>query len=120
MSLEETDVKPQSAERGREKYLNLIDTGSHSFIDLDMKKEVKSMIIVCDSCGNHYEDGDGVVCYLGDTDGSEIEQEALSSEWLYLAGKHYCPNCYELDDKDHYHTKDGKVWDADTEKEIES
>jgi len=45
-----------------------------------MKQEVKSMIIVCDSCGKHYEDGNGMVCYLGDTDGSEMEQEALSSE----------------------------------------
>lgn len=83
-----------------------------------MKQEVKSMIIVCDSCGKHYEDGNGMVCYLGDTDGSEMEQEALSSDWLYLGGKHYCPDCYELDDEDHYHTKDGKVWDADTEQEI--
>jgi len=83
-----------------------------------MKQEVKSTIIVCDSCGKHYEDGNGMVCYLGDTDGSEIEQEALSSDWLYLGGKHYCPDCYELDNEDHYHTKDGKVWDADTEEEI--
>lgn len=83
-----------------------------------MKKEVKSMIIVCDGCGKHYEDGNGMVCYLGDTDGSEMENEALSSDWISFGDKHYCPECYELDDEDHYHTKDGRVWDADTEEEI--
>ena len=47
--------------------------GRTLLIDLDMKQEEKSMIIVCDSCGKHYEDGNGMVSYLGDTDGSEIE-----------------------------------------------
>lgn len=76
------------------------------------------MIIVCDSCGKHYEDGNGMVCYLGDTDGSGIEQEALNSEWESLGDKHYCPDCYFIDENDNIVTKDGKVWDANTEKEI--
>ena len=76
------------------------------------------MIIVCDSCGKHYEDANGMVCYLGDIDGIMIEQEAIDSEWASLGDKHYCPDCYEIDNEDNYHTKDGKVWDADTEKEI--
>lgn len=83
-----------------------------------MKQEVKSMIIVCDSCGKHYEDGNGMVCYLGDTDGSGIEQEALNSEWESLGDKHYCPDCYSIDENDNIVTKDGKVWDANTENEI--
>ncbi len=84
-----------------------------------MKQEVKSMIIVCDGCGKHYEDGNGMVCYLGDMDGSLIEQDALSSEWESFGDKHYCPDCYSIDEKDNIVTKDGKTWDADTEKEIE-
>ena len=86
--------------------------------DFSMKQAETSMIIVCDSCGEHYVDGNGLCSYLGDIDGSMIEQEALSADWLSFGGKHYCPKCYELDDEDHYHTKDGKIWDADTEEEI--
>lgn len=78
-----------------------------------MKQEVKSIVIVCDGCGEMFEDGDGISCYMNDLDGNLIEEQALSSEWIYLGGKHYCPKCYELDDEDRYHTKDGRVWDED-------
>ena len=84
-----------------------------------MKQEEKIYIIVCDSCGEEYLDGHGMCSYVGDTDGSNIEQSALSSEWIGFGDRHYCPKCYTLDKEDHYHTKDGKVWDAETCKEIE-
>lgn len=83
-----------------------------------MFQEVKSKIVVCDCCGEKYEDGNGLCCYLGDDDGSMIEQEALESDWIEVCGKHYCPNCWEVKEDDYYHTKDGKVWDIDEEKEI--
>ena len=83
-----------------------------------MKQEVKSMIIVCDGCGESFHDGNDFCSYIDDENGELIEQSALDSEWLKFGDKHYCPDCYELDDEDHYHTKDGKVWDAETEKEI--
>ncbi len=92
---------------------------SHPLFDLDMKQEVKSMIIVCDGCGEHFHDGDDFCSYIDDENGELIEQSALDSEWLKFGDKHYCLDCYELDDEDHYHTKDGKVWDADTEEEIQ-
>lgn len=108
------------AERGRGSRVILLDTGSARtlFIDLVMKQEVKSMIIVCDGCGEHFHDGNDFCSYVDDENGEYIEQSALSSEWMKFGDKHYCPDCYELDDEDHYHTKDGKVWDADTEEEI--
>lgn len=84
-----------------------------------MKQETKSFIIVCDGCGEHFHDGNDFCSYIDDERGELIEQSALDGEWMKFGDKHYCPNCYEIDDEDHYRTKDGKVWDADTEREIE-
>ena len=76
------------------------------------------MIIVCDGCGEHFHDGNLCCSYIDDENGELIEQSALDSEWKKFGDKHYCPDCYELDDEDYYYTKDGKVWDAETEKEV--
>ena len=84
-----------------------------------MKKEVKAIMIVCDGCGEHFVSGDGFTCFTDDPDGSLIESEALGSEWVRFGDKHYCRDCYEIDEDDVYHTKDGKLWDANTGKEIE-
>lgn len=35
-----------------------------------------------------------------------------------LGGKDYCPNCWKYNADGNIVTKDGKVWDADTEEEI--
>lgn len=83
-----------------------------------MIKQVTSAVIICDCCGKRFHDGNDFCCYIGDENGNEIEQIALDSEWRKFGDKHYCPDCYSVDDEDHYHTKDGKVWDADTGKEI--
>lgn len=83
-----------------------------------MKQEVKSTIIVCDSCGKRYKDGNGMVCYLGDMDGSGIEMEALDSGWERIGNKHYCPDCHSIGENDNIVTADGKVFDSDTEQEI--
>ena len=32
--------------------------------------------------------------YDGDDDGSKIEEEANSEGWLFIDGKHYCPDCW--------------------------
>ena len=83
-----------------------------------MKQEVKSYIIVCDCCGEHFHDGNDHCCYIDDTDGSIIESEAESSEWLTIGDKHYCPNCYSINDDDNYVTKDGHIYDGENYEEI--
>lgn len=85
-----------------------------------MKKEVTSIMIICDGCGEHFIDGDNHVSYNNDPDGSLIESEAESSHWLTFGDRHYCPDCYSLDENDVYHTKDGKRWDANTGEEIQA
>lgn len=83
-----------------------------------MKQEVKSIMIICDSCGEHYHDGNDHCCYIDDPNGEQIEQEALEDCWIRLGDKHYCPECFTIDDEDNIRTKDGRVWLHDTEQEI--
>lgn len=87
-----------------------------------MKTEIKSIMIVCDGCKQHFVNADNFCCFSDDPDGSLIESEVESSDWLTLKGKdgvirHYCPDCYRLDEI--YHTKDGRLWDAERDIEIE-
>lgn len=83
-----------------------------------MKVQDIAMRLVCDGCEEPFESADGFACYCGDKDGSMIEQEALDSEWIILGERHYCPNCYTIDENDIVHTKDGRIWNRETEKEI--
>lgn len=83
-----------------------------------MKKKVESIMIVCDSCGEHYHDGNDMCCYINDTDGSDIEQEALGSCWIRVGDKHYCDECYSIDEDDNIVTKDGHKYDPETLAEI--
>ena len=48
-------------------------------------------------------------------DEATAKEDALDNDWREFEGKHYCPNCWKLDDDDNIVTKDGKVWDWDTE-----
>lgn len=57
---------------------------------------------------------------LADVDVWSVEEQtakekALDYDWRELGSKHYCPDCWELDDDENIVTKDGKVWDWDTE-----
>ena len=52
---------------------------------------------------------------LWQVDENTAKEKALDGDWREFEGKHYCPNCWKLDDDDNIVTKDGKVWDWDTE-----
>lgn len=84
-----------------------------------MKETVSSKVIVCDCCGQRYHDGNDHCCYVGDTDGDEIEQEALSSGWLRIGGRHYCPDCYVTDENGFVVTEDGRKYNPDTDEEVD-
>ena len=58
-----------------------------------MIKEVTMYSVVCDRCGKAF-----VVLGLGLDEGTAKEQ-AMESEWAEIGDKHYCPDCYEIDDK---------------------
>ena len=45
------------------------------------------------------------MCY---PDTGSAEMVAKDSEWMAIGGKHYCPDCYELDEEiDEYVPKKG-------------
>lgn len=83
-----------------------------------MKQEAKTTIIICDGCGETFENGDGFVCYINDPDGGLIWSDAGLSDWIELGGKHYCPDCWKYDDDDNIITKDGRKFDGNTHEEI--
>lgn len=60
-----------------------------------MIKEKTYYDIICDRCGKSLtnESGD---CYL---DSNIAVFIAILSEWLIIDGKHYCPDCYEVDEE---------------------
>ena len=69
-----------------------------------MIKEVTYYDIICDRCGKSFTD-ESEMSY---TDTESAEMVAKDSEWLIIGGKHYCPDCYELDEvTDEYVPKKG-------------
>lgn len=52
---------------------------------------------------------------LWQVDENTAKENALDNDWREFEGKHYCPKCWKLDDDENIVTKDGKVWDWDTE-----
>lgn len=67
--------------------------------------------IQCDCCGSLADED----MWHNEECRSNIDPEGF---FRHLGGKDYCPACYEYDDDDNIVTKDGKVWDEDTETEI--
>lgn len=68
--------------------------------------------VKCDVCGEVVDD----YWYNNKHD---AETNALDNAgFRYLGGKHYCPDCWTIDDDDHVATKDGKKYDDETEEEI--
>ena len=71
-----------------------------------MIKEVTYYDIICDRCGKSLTEEDNT-CYP-DTESAELI--AINSGWITIGGKHYCPDCYELDEAtDEYVPKKGLV-----------
>lgn len=88
-----------------------------------MKEEitVKGISLKCDACGEFIElsDLEGAAFIVGDNDGSVIEQQAREDEgWLVAGNRHYCPNCWERQSDGNIKTKDGRVYDGETLKDI--
>jgi len=72
--------------------------------------------IKCDCCGQHLGNE-----ALWRCDEQGAKDDAYSDEvggFINLGGKDYCSSCYEIDEDGNYVTKDGKVFDGDTQEEI--
>ena len=68
-----------------------------------MIHKIECETLSCDNCGRDYESYEGFTIFL-----EGAIQRANDDEWLNgdfqenrdLHGKHYCPNCYSIDDDD--------------------
>ena len=69
-----------------------------------MIKEVAYNDIICDHCGKSLTE-ESEMCY---PDKESAEMVAKNSEGMAIGERHYCPNCYELDEEtDEYVPKKG-------------
>ena len=69
-----------------------------------MIKEVTYYDIICDRCRKSLTE-ESEMCY---PDKYSALMVAKKSEWVYINGKDYCPDCYELDEEtDEYVPKKG-------------
>ena len=71
-----------------------------------MIKKVTYYDIICDRCGKSFSE-ESEMCY---TDKDSALMVAEQSEWREIGGKHYCPDCYELDEvtDEYVPNKEGK------------
>ena len=60
-----------------------------------MIKEVTYYDIICDRCGKSLAK-ESEMCY---PDTESAEMVAIDTEWKKIGGKHYCADCYALDEK---------------------
>lgn len=59
-----------------------------------MIKEYSCYDIICDRCGKSLTE-ESNICY---PDSNSASMVAEQSGWQEIGSKHYCPDCYELDD----------------------
>lgn len=68
--------------------------------------------VKCDICGHEADD----MWYNNEHDAETYAHDKF--DFMYLGGKHYCPDCYDIVDDDIIITKDGRYFDFETEEEI--
>jgi hypothetical protein len=58
----------------------------------------KIYTIICDNCNSDFSQEDE---YINQYEDQELMQEiALDEEWIEIDKKHYCPQCYTIDEYD--------------------
>lgn len=67
-----------------------------TFNFLNMVKQVTMYTLICDGCGADLNSGFGEAVAWSDVE-SNLEV-ADCSDWLTLNTKHYCPDCWVVDD----------------------
>ena len=59
-----------------------------------MYRPITMFQIVCDRCGKVFEGSDTLSALFADKYGCDL---AYHSDWEYIKGKHYCPDCYDVE-----------------------
>ena len=72
-----------------------------------MIKEVKSYSLICDNCGKTYVEN--YYDYNVQIDPDMAMEYAKENDWISHEGKHYCPNCYKIDEDDNIIIKESEV-----------
>lgn len=68
-----------------------------TIIEHNMYNKVECVRLTCDNCGAEYQDDDtGFTIFLTENDAREW---AENDGWS-LRNKHYCPDCFTIDDND--------------------
>lgn len=62
-----------------------------------MIDKVECVTLSCDNCKKDFENYNGFTIFLEE---STAKDEASNDDWYTDGDKHYCPDCYTLDDDD--------------------
>jgi hypothetical protein len=62
-----------------------------------MISKVECVLLTCDNCQEVFENYNGFSVFPLKTD---VEEQAMDSEWIKEGEKHYCDKCYSYDDED--------------------
>jgi len=62
-----------------------------------MIEKIDCVTLSCDNCKKVYENYNGFTVFL---DTNTAMEEAQDDDWYRDEDKHYCPDCYTLDDDD--------------------
>ena len=72
-----------------------------------MIKEVTTFSLICDNCNRLFMSSfEEFTLWVTESDAVEA---SIDDDWTKCNGKHYCPNCYELDDDDNIVIKEKEV-----------
>lgn len=74
-----------------------------------MIKEVTAFSLICDNCNRLFMSSfEEFTLWVTKSDAVEA---SINDDWIEHKDKHYCPNCYELDDNDNIVIKEKEVKD---------
>ena len=62
-----------------------------------MIQTVEMFTVVCDNCGKDANENSDYSCW---NDTETALDQAMESDWHEKDMKHYCPNCYSMNDDD--------------------
>jgi hypothetical protein len=70
-----------------------------------MIHKVECESLSCDNCNKEYESCEGFTIFPDDVDNRASDDDWHTERSETEDDKHYCPNCYEVDDEDNVTVK---------------
>ncbi len=72
-----------------------------------MISKVECVMLECDNCKQHYENGSGFALF---SDEHSMREDATDDDWKLdeIPGKHYCDECYSIGENDEFYINESR------------